>query len=212
MATTVASSSAQDLSGSCEGATPSCAPALLGAFAMAQGSRGTARTADQVFAAVRAAATASQGGTTSKEGELTPAGPRGPTRRRRRSAAMRRCAWSSPSRCSTGKGGGGRGSGEAGRRRVPEAAEPVPARDGAERGEVLPACARARAPCGPTDARACAAECGKGDVGSCYHLGIQHLGGKDFPRDDARAAELFEKACGAGVTQACYARGEAAPA
>ena len=26
--------------------------------------------------------------------------------------------------------------------------------------------------------------------------------------DDARAAELFEKACSAGVAQACYARGK----
>lgn len=205
MATTVASSSAQDLSGSCEGATHFVRAALLGAFAMAPGSRGTARTVDQVFAAVGAAATASQGGTTSKEGEIdacraAKADAQAPTERCHAPLrlevvpllAKKAAAAEAPVKQAEDE--------------FPKLSSPCPL------GTVLsgakcspPALAPAHL-CEPTDARACAAECGKGDIGSCYHLGIQYLGGKDFPRDDARAAELFEKACGAGVTQACYAR------
>ncbi|WP_437760107.1 SEL1-like repeat protein [Sorangium sp. So ce1389] len=208
MATTVTSVSSQDLSGSCDGATHFVRSALLGAFAMTPGGRGAARSVDQVFAAVgAAAASSSQGGTTSKEGELEACRAAKPDAQ----APTERCH--APLRLEL----------------VPllakKAAPPEPAAKQAE--EELPAIssscpagtvlsgAKCSPPsfapthlCDPADSRACAAQCGKGDVGSCYHLGIHYLSGKDLPRDDARAAELFEKACSAGVAQACYARGK----
>ncbi len=205
MATTVTAATAQDLSGSCEGATHFVRTALLGAFAMAPGSRGAARTVEQVFAAVGPATASSQGGTASREGEVEACRGAKPNAQ----APTERCH--APLRLEL----------------VPLAAKKAatvePAAKAAEEelqklsspcltGTVLsgakcssPALAPAHL-CEPADSRACAAQCGKGDVGSCYHLGIHYLSGKDLPRDDARAADLFEKSCGAGIAQACYAR------
>ncbi|WP_437820125.1 SEL1-like repeat protein [Sorangium sp. So ce1078] len=205
MATTMTSASATDLAGSCEGATHFVRAALLGAFAMAPGSRGAARTVDQVFVAVGPAAGSSQGGTASREGELeacrgAKADAQAPTERCHAPLRLELVPLAAKNAATAEP------AAKPAEEELPKLSSPCPA------GTVLsgakcssPALAPAHL-CEPADSRACATQCGKGDVGSCYHLGIHYASGKDLPRDDARAAELFEKACGAGVTQACYAR------
>ncbi|WP_234023859.1 SEL1-like repeat protein [Sorangium cellulosum] len=207
LTTTVVSASPQELAGSCEGATHFVRGALLGAFAMAPGSRGAARPADQVFAAASAAGASGQGGTTSKEGELEACRSAKPDAH----APAERCQ--APLRLELVP--------LSARRPAQAEAAPAPAPVEEENptlaspcphGTVLsggkcssPALAPAQL-CSPNDSRACAAQCGKGDVGSCYHLGYHYLSGKDLPRDDARAASLFEKACDAGIALSCFAR------
>ncbi|KYF92676.1 Sel1 repeat protein [Sorangium cellulosum] len=205
MATTVTSASAQDLSGSCEGATHFVRAALLGAFAMAPGSRGAARTVDQVFAAVGPAAASNQGGTASREGELEACRAAKPDAQ----APTDRCH--APLRLElvpleAKKAETAEPAAKPAEDELPKLASSCPVGTVRSGAKCSPPAATPAHLCEPADARACAAQCGKGDVGSCYHLGIHYLSGKDLPRDDARAAELFEKACGAGVTQACYAR------
>lgn len=205
MATTVTAGTAQDLAGSCEGATHFVRAALLGAFAMAPGSRGAARTVDQVFAAAGPAAASSQGGAASREGEVETCRGAKPDAQ----APTERCH--APLRLElvplvAKKTATVEPATKPAEEELPKLSSPCPA------GTVLsgakcssPALAPAHL-CEPADSRACAAQCGKGDVGSCYHLGIHYASGKDLPRDDARAADLFEKSCAAGVALACYAR------
>ncbi|KYF66312.1 Sel1 repeat protein [Sorangium cellulosum] len=207
MATTVASVSPQDLAGSCDGATHFVRAALLGAFAMTPGSRDTARTVDQVFAAVASSAASGQGGTTTKEGELEAcrsAKPDAHAPTERCQAPLRlelvplQASKAAPSEPPAAKPGGAE---------LPTLSSQCPAGTVLSGAKCSPPSFAPAYLCDPSDSRACATQCGKGDIGSCYHLGIHYLTGKDLPRDDARAAELFEKACGAGIAQACYARG-----
>lgn len=53
--------------------------------------------------------------------------------------------------------------------------------------------------CAPEDQAECAAECNKGDVGSCFNLGVI----KYVAQDNAGAKAAFGKACAAGHVDAC---------
>lgn len=208
MATTAASVSPQDLSGSCEGATHFVRAAQVGAFAMAPGSRGAARTVDQIFAAVASDAAANQGGTTTKEGELEACRSAKPDAQ----APVERCQ--APLRLelvplqASKAAPPEQPAAKQGEAELPALSSPCPAGTVLSGGKCSPPSFAPTHLCAASDSRACSTQCGKGDAGSCYHLGIHYLTGKDLPRDDARAAELFEKACGEGVAQACYARGK----
>jgi TPR repeat protein len=207
LSTTLAAASMDDAAGSCTGATHFVRSAHLGAFATAPGSRGAARTVDQIFAAAVAAGASGQGGATSKEGELEACRSAKPDAK----APAERCQ--GPLRLelvpllarrpAAGEQGA---TAQAEEEEHPSLSDPCPHGTSRSGAKCSP---RALVPahlCDPDDSRACTAECDKGDIGSCYHLAYHYLSGKDLPRDDARAASLFEKACDAGVPQACHAR------
>jgi TPR repeat protein len=49
--------------------------------------------------------------------------------------------------------------------------------------------------------------CEGGDAQSCRSLGLQYEEGRGVPKDESRAATLFEKACTGGEAQGCYLLG-----
>jgi uncharacterized protein len=201
-ATTVAVAARPDLVGSCAGATHFVRSALLGAFSLAGAPRGSARPVADLFGPPPSG----QRTVASREGALEAC----------RSAKPEAAA--PPEQCQTAIR----------LELVPLLAQwPAPGEPAAKPPEdddklkspcppgmglsgskcSSPAQATAHL-CKPDDERECGEQCDKGDPGSCYHLGAQYLSGKDLARDDAKAAALFDKACGGGVARACYARAE----
>ena len=60
------------------------------------------------------------------------------------------------------------------------------------------------ASCPPGDLGGCRAQCDDGDADSCSNLGAIHRAGTvGVPRDEARAVELYRKACALGSTEGC---------
>jgi len=60
------------------------------------------------------------------------------------------------------------------------------------------------ASCPAGDFGGCRAQCEEGDADSCSALGsIYRRGAVGVPRDEARAVELYRKACGLGSTEGC---------
>ena len=45
--------------------------------------------------------------------------------------------------------------------------------------------------------------CNKGNVKACYNLGLMYAKGEGITKNKPKAIELFQKACDAGVLQAC---------
>lgn len=61
--------------------------------------------------------------------------------------------------------------------------------------------------CNPEDAADCRAQCDKGHMLSCAHLGVLHFKGQGVARDAAKGRELMDKACAAGVGKGCNGLG-----
>ncbi len=61
----------------------------------------------------------------------------------------------------------------------------------------------AAAPCVEGDAAQCEARCTAGDAESCYRLARMHSQGNGIPVDEARAEQLFKRACDAGNGNGC---------
>jgi hypothetical protein len=57
--------------------------------------------------------------------------------------------------------------------------------------------------CAVNDLQDCTQQCKKGDAESCSRVGDMHFTGNAAVKDDARAADYYEKACEAGVPRAC---------
>ena len=58
--------------------------------------------------------------------------------------------------------------------------------------------------CPPGDFGGCRAQCDEGDAGSCERLAaIYRVGTIGVARDEARAVELYRKACTLGSTNGC---------
>jgi TPR repeat protein len=64
--------------------------------------------------------------------------------------------------------------------------------------------AAAQADCASGDFAACTARCAKGDGEACSTLGaIYRTGGHGVARDEARAVELYRRACNLGSAKGC---------
>ena len=61
--------------------------------------------------------------------------------------------------------------------------------------------------CSMGDGKGCAEQCDRGEVRSCYHLGVMTQNGAGASKDEARAADLFLRACDGGVAIACLELG-----
>lgn len=62
--------------------------------------------------------------------------------------------------------------------------------------------------CAPDDPKDCATQCERGHAGSCFALGMMHENGAGIPRNEARAAQLFQTACDGKHFVACYTLGD----
>lgn len=58
------------------------------------------------------------------------------------------------------------------------------------------------------DVEACVRECEGGSADRCRRLAASYGFGKGVPRDEAKATELYEKACGMGDGAACTSAGQ----
>jgi TPR repeat protein len=45
--------------------------------------------------------------------------------------------------------------------------------------------------------------CTGGEAQGCFNLGLLYARGQGVPKDECRAATLFEQACRAGMSEAC---------
>lgn len=202
--TTVAAAARPDLVGSCTGATHFVQSASIGAFSLKTAPRGPARSVAELFG-------------TSGGGQAAVAGRDGEIEACR---SAKPDAAAPPERCQVAIRlelvpllARWPGIGEAAAKPSEDDGtlkNPCPAGMGLSGPKCSPLAQQAAHLCKPGDSRECSDQCEKGDLGSCYHLGILYLSGKDIARDDAKAATLFDKACGAGIARACYAWAEQA--
>lgn len=201
-ATTVTTAAPQELTGSCTGATHFVRSVYLGAFAMDAGSPKATPTVDQLFAATSSAAHG-QGGVPSRAGELDACRGAKPDAQ----APAERCQV--PVRVelvplAARPPAHGEATAAEAEEKDLKLSSPCPPGTILSGGKCASPAHAASHLCDPEDERACTSQCDRGDAGSCYHLAYHYLGGKDLPRDDARAAALFEKACAGGVARACH--------
>jgi TPR repeat protein len=67
----------------------------------------------------------------------------------------------------------------------------------------IEAAPRAARTCAPGHLQDCTEQCRRGDAGSCVLLGVMVLRGQGTPANEARAADLFERACKADNMAGC---------
>jgi Sel1 repeat len=88
---------------------------------------------------------------------------------------------------------------------LPGSPGPAPACVAPETREEAREAAPAMAPrvCGPGHVVACTEQCARGNAWSCVVLGVMVVRGQGVPKDAARAADLFERACDADELAGC---------
>jgi len=190
-----------DLKGSCEGATHYVRGAVIGAFAMATGTKAHTQAAANLFMASAENDSKSGKETRTREGnpdDCAKAEPNAESPPAQCGAPIRLTL--APIKKAAAKGA--------------QASEPTPApvaevEGGCPKGmvQVQGKCAvpTAAAPfqCEPGDAAGCSEQCGKGHAGSCASLGYALLD----KRDDKGAADALKKSCDGDVARACVSLG-----
>lgn len=191
-----------DLQGQCEGATHFVRSANIGAFAMQTGTSAKARAAAELFGAGAKGESSSEKSTANTDGDPKACDSSTPD------------AKSPPTQC----GAAVRlvlAPIKAGAAAPPD--KPVEAAVEAEamcpQGLVLAEgkCTRkedaATHLCEPNAADDCKVQCDKGHAGSCANLGRLHLRGAGVEKSEAKASEVFQKACDGGDVEGCGALG-----
>lgn len=202
--TTVENAAKADLVGSCDGATHFIKSAMIGAFAMATGTSGKARAAAEIFGASAKAASSSEKRTANKDGDpesckqATPDAPKPPDQCQ--SPIRLELVAVQGQREAKGEGEGAKSEEAQGPRNPCPEGMVLSGGKCTTGGDKPHLCKR-------DDAKDCIEQCEKGDAGSCHNLAWLHKMGKDVSKDEARANELFDKACNGGFANACYQRG-----
>ena len=189
-----------DLQGQCDGATHFVRSANIGAFAMQTGTSAKASAAAEVFGAGASAESSSEKSTANRDGDPKSCEGSSPD------------AKAPPAQC-----------GAAVRlvlAPIRPAADAPPDKPVAAVAPEEPECPQGLVlsegkctkkedatthQCEPSAADDCKAQCDKGHAGSCVTLGKLHLRGAGVDKDDAKAAEVFQKACDGSDSEGCAA-------
>lgn len=196
--TTLPSATKADLKGKCDGATHFVRGAFVGAFAMAQGTRGAVRASAAIFGARASASSDSKRLDQSREGEpqacgaVSP-GDSTPPKNCRTAIRLELLAFS--------KG-------------AAPASAPTPIeevrRDTACPTGMVRSAGKCTTPtetaahqCSGADAAECETQCKRGSVGSCYLVGVMRETGQGLAQDFSQAAKLYADSCAKGMAEGC---------
>lgn len=196
--TTVPRASRKELVGSCEGATHFVRGAFIGAFAMAKGTRGAVKTTAQIFGAGAKAQSESGRRASSRDGDpaacksVQPGDSNPPTGCR---SAIRL------ELVALGEGGAEPASGSA----IDEIREANACPEGMVRsgGKCTTPAPEKAYQCSGRDPAECETQCDKGNVPSCFIVGVMNESGGGVPQDYARAAKLYDQTCKQGLAEGC---------
>lgn len=201
-ATTLSAASPSDLVGACDGATHFVRAATVGAFAMKTGTRGKVRVVADLFGVGTEGESESTKRVSNTDGDIkacrksTPDAPMPPEQCQ---SAIRL------ELIALKEGAAGAEPGN----KPGEPHNPCPEGMVLAAGKCTTKSEAQAHLCERNDAEGCKKQCDLGDMGSCYHLGSIFAHGKDkAQRDEAKAAQLFDKACDGGIPSACYARSD----
>ncbi|MFO7567358.1 MAG: tetratricopeptide repeat protein [Enhygromyxa sp.] len=194
--TTVASATRDQLRGQCNGATHLIRGAFVGAFAMAQGTKGKVGTVAEVFEAGLRASSSSESAVAKRDGD--PAACRG----------VAPGASQPPAQCTAAIRlelvAIGDASMNAGSSTPAELEAQIACPEGmVASGAKCTAEKAAPYRCSGTDANECRTQCERGDPSSCAILGSMYEGGYLVERDNRAATSFHDRACRAGVPYSC---------
>ncbi len=196
--TTVPHTSRDKLVGRCDGATHFVRGAFVGAFAMAKGTRGTARTAAQIFGAGVDAQSTSSRRATSKDGEPAACssvepGDSKPPAKCRSAIRLELVALTEegvePPTSST----------------IDDvrAANACPEGMVQSGGKCTTPTQGSAYQCSGSDPTECQAQCDRGSVTSCFILGVMSESGQGVRQDYQHAARLYDQTCSKGLAEGC---------
>jgi hypothetical protein len=190
-----------DLVGECDGATHLVRGASVGAFAMTSGSRAEIRTVAQIFGGGGDAASGSAHVQQSRDGTLESCASANPDDDAppKQCGATIRLELAAISEHAPAPGSGTRddASGECASGLVLSS------------GKCTRPDAEPTHQCAEKDLVDCATQCERGHLGSCSILAVATLYGRGVTKDEARAIELFDRACNAGIGRGCTGLGVA---
>jgi len=211
--TTGAKVQADELKGECDGATHFVKGAMVGAFVMETGTKGSVKTAAQMFGVGAGAASSSDKNVKNKDGDIADCSKSSPDDKK------------APGQCQAFirlelKGIVPKAAAPAGG--APAAAPPPPpppvevavAEPSCPKGLVMAEgkCTEAKTAkaflCNPKDVNECVDQCGKGNAQSCGSAGSLYFnGGGGATRDQKKARELVQKGCEGSDSKSCSSLG-----